>query len=261
MELATTKPSWLLGLTGIKCRMTDMLKRNIENLKSADADAIRWVAPIARWTVWQKDSTSPSLPDVSFVESSLRRKLSSLAKISLHVANDCAGNISGVHLVYASRHGDLSRTTAMLVDLVDEQPLSPTAFSMSVLNAFAGVYSISKNEQLPSTSLSSGESSFGFGLLEACMQLKSNPETPVLFVYSDEPAPPVYGVSNEAFDAHAIAILLSNEPLIKITCEMAAAETARDLNPQSYAFLDCLNGKNTMWGGEGRIWTWSQHES
>jgi hypothetical protein len=261
MELAKEKPSGLFGLTGIKCRMTDMLKRNIENLKSADADGVRWIAPIAHWSVWSKDSTNRDLPNVSFVESTLRRKLSALAKISLHAANDCAGDISGVHLVYASRHGDLNRTTAMLIDLVDEQQLSPTAFSMSVLNAFAGVYSISKNEQLPSTALSSGESSFGFGLLEACMQLKSNPETPVLFVYSDDPAPSVYGVSNEMFDSHAIAILLSNEPVIQITCEMVAAETARDLNPQSYAFLDCLNGKNAMWGGEGRIWTWSRHES
>ena len=239
--------------------MTDILNRNMKDLETARTDGVRWIAPIARWSIWQKDLSNNALPDVSFVDSTLRRKLSALAKISLKVANDCAGEISGVHLVYASRHGDLNRTTTMLVDLVDEQQLSPTAFSMSVLNAFAGVYSISKNEQLPSTSLSSGESSFGFGLLEACMQLKSDPQTPVLFVYSDEPAPPVYGVLNEAFDAHAIAILLSNEPVINITCEMFATETARDLNPQSYAFLDCLNGKDARWSGEGRMWIWSQH--
>jgi hypothetical protein len=145
----------------------------------------------------------------------------------------------------------------MLIDLANGEQLSPTSFSMSVLNAVAGVYSISKNEQLPSTSLSAGESSFGFGLLEACMQFASNPEVPVLFVYSDEPAPPIYEVSNEAFDAHAVAILLSNKASIKVACEMTASEVPTDLNPQSYSFLDCLNGKSSAWQGEGRVWTWS----
>ena len=239
--------------------MMETLLNNME-ITRPQLDATRWIAPIARWSAWTKDSVELGLPDVSFIESTLRRKLSSLAKISLKVANECVGDTPCVHLVYASRHGDLNRTTEMLVDLADGEQLSPTTFSMSVLNAFAGVYSISKNEQLPSTSLSAGESSFGFGLLEACMQLASHPEVPVLFVYSDEPAPPIYEISNEAFDAHAVAILLSNKASIKVACEMTASEASADLNPQSYSFLDCLNGKNGAWQGEGRAWTWSQHE-
>lgn len=246
--------------------MTNTLKKNTETFELLKPATTRWIAPILRWSVWKDGAANSALPDVGFVESTLRRKLSSLAKISLKVANDCAGDIPCVHLVYASRHGDLNRTTAMLTDLADEEQLSPTAFSMSVLNAFAGVYSISKNEQMPSISLSAGESSFGFGLLEACLQLASNPETPVLFVYSDEPAPSIYGVSKEEFDPHAIAILLSNEASIKVACEMASSEKVgseapSNLNVQSYAFLDCLNGTHSQWQGEGRIWTWSQRES
>ena len=246
--------------------MTDVLKKNTEAFEPLKPATTSWIAPVVRWSVWKDDASNLVPLDVSFVESTLRRKLSSLAKISLKAANDCAGDIPHTHLVYASRHGDLNRTTAMLVDLADEEPLSPTAFSMSVLNAFAGVYSISKNEQLPSTSLSAGESSFGFGLLEACLQLASNPEIPVLFVYSDEPAPHMYGVPKEEFVPHAIAILLSNEASIKVCCEMVAAEkigseTSTDTNIQSYSFLDCLNGKHSQWQGEGRAWTWSRHES
>ena len=246
--------------------MTDVLKKNTEAFEPLKPATTSWIAPVVRWSVWKDDASNLAPTDVSFVESTLRRKLSSLAKISLKAANDCAGDIPHIHLVYASRHGDLNRTTAMLVDLADEEQLSPTAFSMSVLNAFAGVYSISKNEQLPSTSLSAGESSFGFGLLEACLQLASNPEIPVLFVYSDEPAPHMYRVSKEEFVPHAIAILLSNEASIKVSCEMADAEkigseTSTDTNIQSYSFLDCLNGKHSQWQGEGRAWTWSRHES
>ena len=246
--------------------MPDALKKNTEAFETLKPATTRWIAPVVRWSVWKDDASNLASPGVSFVESTLRRKLSPLAKISLKAANDCAGDTACVHLVYASRHGDLDRTTAMLVDLADEEQLSPTAFSMSVLNAFAEVYSISKNEQLPSTSLSAGESSFGFGLLEACLQLASNPEIPVLFVYSDEPAPRIYGVPKEAFVPHAIAVLLSNEASIKVGCEMAdsgtvGSETSSDTNLQSYSFLDCLNGTHSQWQGEGRVWSWSRHES
>lgn len=239
--------------------MIEPLKNNME-ITLSKSDVTHWVAPIACWSLWTKDSYDLGSPDLSFVDATLRRKLSSLAKISLKVANECVGEAPYIHFVYASRHGDLNRTTEMLIDLADGEQLSPTSFSMSVLNAVAGVYSISKNEQLPSTSLSAGESSFGFGLLEACMQLASKPEVPVLYVYSDEPAPPIYEVPNEAFDAHAVAILLSNNASIKVACEMTASEASTDHNPQSYSFLDCLNGKNGSWQGEGRAWTWSQYE-
>jgi hypothetical protein len=235
-------------------------RKNIE-ITVPSTEVTRWVAPIKRWSIWTKDAFDHGLPDVGFVESTLRRKLSALAKISLKVANECVEDAPYVHFVYASRHGDLKRTTEILKDLADGEQLSPTAFSMSVLNAVAGVYSISKSEQLPSTSLSAGESSFGFGLLEACMQLSSRPEVPVLFIYSDEPAPQIYQVENETFDAHAIALLLSNDASIKVACEMNGSDISSGIYPQSYSFLDCLNGTHSQWQGEGRVWTWSRHES
>jgi hypothetical protein len=245
--------------------MTDVLDKNTETIETLKLTATSWIAPIMRWSMWSGDASSLTPLDVGFVESALRRRLSTLTRMSLKVANDCVGDTPHIHLVYASRHGDLNRTTAMLQDLANEEPLSPTAFSMSVLNAFAGVYSISKNEQLPSMSLSAGESSFGFGLLEACLQLANNPEVPVLFVYSDEPAPPIYGVLKEAFLPHAIAMLLSNEASVKVNCEIAESQRADfkfsvDTNTQSSTFLDCLNGSQGQWQGEGRVWTWGQHE-
>lgn len=255
LELARAESAGLFGL-----KMIGTLKKNTETVEILKPATTHWIAPIVRWKVWKDGAENSALPDVSFVESTLRRKLSSLAKISLKVANYCAGDILCVHLVYASRHGDLNRTTAMLVDLAEGEQLSPTAFSMSVLNAFSGVYSIIKNEQLPSISLSAGESSFGFGLLEACLQLASNPETPVMFVYADELAPHLYGVAKEDFVPHAIAILLSNEASLQVACEMTSSEASSDVYAQSYSFLDCLNGKNSQWQGEGRIWTWNQVE-
>ena len=229
-----------------------------ENLVCADKLSTRWIAPIARWSVWQAEESTLALPKIDFVEPSLRRKLSALAKISLKVANDCSDAVESVHFVYASRHGDLRRTTEMLSDLAEEEQLSPTTFSMSVLNAIAGIYSIAKNEKLPSTSLSAGKSSFGFGLMEACLQLANSPETPVLYVYSDEAVPPEYGAANEKLIPHAVALLLSKDAELTISCEMQEGDADSDSDPQSYAFLHCLNEKCSQWQGDGRTWTWNK---
>ena len=242
--------------------MTTHYKNNIPHSGVVQSEGQRWLAPILRSSIWREDEANTNKLDVNFVEPGLRRKLSLLVKMSLKVAHDCTDQLSGVHLVFASRHGDLSGTTDMLNDLADAQPLSPTTFSMSVLNAFTGVFSISKQEQLPSVSITAGRSSFGFGLLEASLQLMSNPTVPVLYVYADVPASSVYRIaSGDAFVPHAIALLLSSEAKTHIMCEMreAVSDVHLDTRAQSDAFIDCLDGSTPQsWQDEGRVWTWGR---
>ena len=203
----------------------------------------------------------PSSPDVAFIEPMLRRRLSSLEKMSLRVAHDCAHDISDVRFVYASRHGELTRTTVMLGDLAAEQELSPTAFSMSVLNTSAGLFSILQRNTAPSTAVSAAASSFGYGLLEACMQLAEKPEQPVLLVYADEPTPAVYGeTAKSSLEAHAIALLLQTGAPRQITCRTSPADGMTSSEPQSRAFLRCLESGQASWTGEGTSWTWSTQD-
>lgn len=200
----------------------------------------------------------PASPDVAFVEPMLRRRLSSLEKMSLRVAHDCAHDIPDVRFVYASRHGELTRTTAMLGDLAAEQELSPTAFSMSVLNATAGLFSILQHNTAPSTAISAAASSFGYGLLEACLQLAAKPEQPVLLVYADEPTPAVYGeTAKSSLDAHAIGLLLQTGASRLITCSTSADDGLPSSEPQSRAFLRCLESGRSTWHGAGTSWVWS----
>ena len=234
------------------------------NLHSPDGNSARWVAPVSCWSVWQAqaDGDVKNTPDVAFVDASLRRRLSLFARMALKVAHDCAGDLVDVRIVFASRHGDLGRTTSMLVDLADKELLSPTTFSMSVLNACTGIYSIAKKEHAPSTAISSAESSFGYGLLEACLQFASNPKRPVLFVYADEPAPAVYGLGSSDIPVPlAIGLLLKDDAKTYIACDTQFITTVADPVSQPYAFLECLNGKGTAsWQSEGRAWNWSWHE-
>ena len=65
----------------------------------------------------------------------LRRRLSTLAKISVHVAQQCAQTSPAVRIVYASQHGELHKTTAMLSDLA----IGCVSRQASVLNGLAAL--------------------------------------------------------------------------------------------------------------------------
>ena len=221
------------------------------------------VAPIARWAIWDTHSGSsgpPTSAELNFIEPMLRRRLSTLARMSLKVAHDCAHDLPSARFVYASRHGDLNRTTAMLDDLAAGESLSPTAFTMSVLNASPGLFSILRHDMAPTTAVSAAADSFVYGLLEACLQLTENPESPVVIVYADEPVPTVYEhIEPQDSNAHAIGLLLKCGAPITIGCASIPGDQVVSREPQSRAFLRCLEGAITSaWSSGDKSWIWTR---
>ncbi|MCE9640495.1 MAG: beta-ketoacyl synthase chain length factor [Betaproteobacteria bacterium] len=227
-----------------------------------------WNVPIADWAVWGEGfppvatKGEQGAPDVRFVEPMLRRRLNPLAKMGLHVADQCAAGIGSVRLVYASRHGDLRCATQLLGDLAAGEPLSPTVFSMSVLNATAGLWSIIRRDHAPSTAISAAEETFGFALLEAALQCASHPAEPVLLIYADEPVPPVYGSYIAIREtAHAVALLLRSDAALVVECAATAAEGGAETLPQSLAFMHWLisaEAREATWPGPDRCWRWKR---
>jgi 3-oxoacyl-(acyl-carrier-protein) synthase len=126
-----------------------------------------------------------------------RRRLSTVAKKALAVACQSlaqahAANTAIDYIIWLSRFGDEAKTLGILQDIDTGDTPSPTAFSTSVHNAIAGLYSILLKDDTPSTSLSSGEESLSQGLLEALALLRSGQAKRVLLVYYDEPLPALY---------------------------------------------------------------------
>jgi hypothetical protein len=210
-----------------------------------------WMAPVSRWVLWEAStggSDVPSSTELAFIDPMLRRRLSRQAKMTLFVGHQCAHDQIGVRFVYASRHGELARTTAMLNDLANSEALSPTAFSMSVLSATPGLFSILQENTAPSTAISAGLDSFGCGLLEACLQLKAEPEQPVLLVYADEALPAVYGESEMSdFKAHAVGLLLQTGAAVQVECHTCLSADELNTEPDSRAFFRCLEEGRTNW--------------
>ena len=180
---------------------------------------LHWTIPVGRWSSWP--ATASAAPEIGFIEPMVRRRLSTLSKVALKVAHDCVAE-DAVRVVFASRHGELRRTTDILRNISAGEPVSPTAFSLSVLNAMTGVFGIARGDRSAASAISAGPQTLGYALLEAYAQYATQPDSPVLLVYADEPADAAYGTIEDEVQGGAIAILLDREAAAgHITCSLS----------------------------------------
>jgi len=224
---------------------------------------LHWTIPVARWSCWPAiGSDSASSPDIGFIEPMVRRRLSTLSKNALKVAHDCVADRPQARIVFASRHGELRRTAGILADIGNAEPVSPTAFSLSVLNAMSGVFSIARGDTSPAIAVSAGPATLGLALLEDHAQYMSDPATPVLLVYADEPADMRFGAVADEIDECALAILLdASSSSGSLVCSQALVTTAENeagsMTTQSQAVLHCLSSRTpAAWRQADRVWMW-----
>jgi len=226
---------------------------------------LRWTMPVSRWSATAAAATA----DISFIEPIVRRRLSSLSRSALKVAHDCVAELDRVRVVFASRHGELRRTTEILRAISTGEPVSPTAFSLSVLNAMTGIFGIARGDRSPASAISAGAQTLGFALLEAHAQFEADPSSPVLVVYADEPADAAYGTIEDEVQGGALAILLDTRAAGQLTCTISDAPESALGSPavpdsfltQSEAVQRCLDTRSpATWQNAGNTWHWSWHE-
>ena len=138
-----------------------------------------------------------------------RRRVTDLIKLALHVADEANIPDKTLPAVFASSNGDLVITDNVCNTLtMDPKYISPIQFHNSVHNAPAGYWAIAAKSPAASTSISTGDSTFGSGLLEAVTQVLYQQED-VLYVAYDFPvAAPLDKFTNIAH-AFATAFVLS----------------------------------------------------
>jgi hypothetical protein len=181
-----------------------------------------------------------------------------------------------VRVVFASRHGELRRTTDILCAISAGEPVSPTAFSLSVLNAMTGIFGIARGDRSPASAISAGPETLGYALLEAHAQFAADPSSPVLMVYADEPADAAYGTIEDEVQGGALAILLDTHAAAgRLACTisgtggrsaapastLASAPAHDNFRTQSEALQCCLGTHApAAWQNAGTTWQWSWHE-
>lgn len=231
----------------------------------------RFSVPLLRVAVWSTEPLLPPAsagfleacsgpPELGFLDPLLRRRLGPLGRAMLHCAGRVAQDLGPLTSVFASRHGDVTRTLPILEDLARGLQPSPTQFSMTVQNAVAGVWSIARKDPSPSVSLAAGPETFGLGLLEALALHRADPVRPILFVYADEPVPePFSAFADRDVPLHAVALLIGCPAVRSLGfTRRPGANGATAAGPQSLQVLQALHGGPPQgpWAAAGGAWTW-----
>jgi hypothetical protein len=153
------------------------------------------------------------LPTLADLKPMQRRRLSPFAKLAMHCALEATKFESQPLVsVFSSRHGDLHKTSTMLHDLALGEDISPTAFSLSVHNAVAGLFTIFTKNTQASTTVSAGKDTFMMALVEAYIRLKTGKHQQVLLVHCDQSLPSPYSqYADELQVDHAVGLILTKD--------------------------------------------------
>lgn len=214
----------------------------------------------ARWgrAPWHPNETDGE-PDVSFLPPMQRRRLSRLARMVFHAAWPLAEGRSPMPMIFVSRHGEISRTFAILSDLAQAQPLSPTQFSLSVHNATIGLWSILRGDPSEMTALACEGDGLELGALEAAALLDEGAKAVLLVVAEEFPTDVYRDWVDDVPCAHAVALRLCPGDTWALT-RTKAAEQHDTAWPHALRLVNMLSTQadrcQNHW--KGHSWTW-QH--
>ena len=189
-----------------------------------------------------------------------RRRMSPLSKQALQVALEARGEAEPDFSVFCSQHGESNRARDLLRDIVAGKELSPAAFSQSVHNSSAGVYSIITGSRLPATALASGASTFAYGWIEAEAYLCENPSGSALLVMSEDFLPEEYlPYSSQTSCRYALGLLLGRARHGGVTLDRAdpGPDEALPMAPLFAAWWRS-KGQSLHVTTEGQGWAWSR---
>ncbi len=163
---------------------------------------------IASWGAWwnQADGTAHAVswvdgqlseieaekPAVEGVKPIQKRRLSPLARLVFAALDHAGDSAARGPVVFSSVAGELKRTHGILDTLAADEPVSPAAFSLSVHNAIAGLWSMLRDNTSSMLAISPPGGSPSAGLIEAAGILAEGREPEVSVVFYEEPYPPFY---------------------------------------------------------------------
>ena len=223
------------------------------------------------WRAWAHSPYCPyptagtgDLPTSHFLPVMQRRRLSPLARMVFDCAWPLADGLPPMPMVFASRHGETTRGFQLLSDLAAHEPLSPTAFGLSVHNAILGMWSIVRKETQEGVALAGDADTLEHAIQEACLLMHAGAPR-VLVVAAEEQPPEAYRkwIDDVPF-SYAVALRLSAAPSWRLGLSTPDAAVAAPLWPHPLNLVRHLSAGTPAWthAGAARHWHWtSSHAS
>lgn len=195
----------------------------------------------------------------------LRRRITPIGQRLLQAGAICARSEPEPLYVFASRHGEMTRTLSILTSMTGQNEVSPADFSLAVHNALAGLLSIHIGNTLGHTALSSGPDSFAYGFMEALASLHEEPGRPVLYCYGDAPLPDLYAdfsYTDKGLPLVVALVLrsaLPGEPHLTFSTVPRVSSTGAETSAAEIFLRFLLDGSNQVRAdGERMMWQWAR---
>lgn len=225
---------------------------------------------VSRWNAWTPGGAGDiSLPQDKAVvpgpiPKMLQRRLSPLARAVFNSADNCIVNGEQLPTVFSSANGEICKSLEMLKAIQAGEEVSPTAFSLSVHNAIAGLFSIVHANQQEVTVIAPGQEGIAPAFIEALGILHEGADAVLLVLY-DEPMADFYPVfpfnlNVDSTCALTLKIALTGEGL---PLQFSRSSTARDDGEQPLQLLAFLRfllagDKSLILGNQGHGWRWQK---
>lgn len=208
------------------------------------------------WLQWCQNpvaikGTNTEQPRLTAIHPMLRRRVDFQGKMALSVSSLSLEEEQMVPVIWCSRHGEVKRSVAILENFVSEGTVSPAAFSMSVHNAVAGVFSIVQSNLASYTAMAAKENMVPNALIEAYTMLEDGMEQVLLVVYSNCLPEPFSQYADRPEMPFAWSCLIC--PAIhKDIFELSWSSTDSVISsggniPQELEILKFLMGKDAVW--------------
>ncbi|GAB3274153.1 beta-ketoacyl synthase chain length factor [Parahaliea aestuarii] len=192
-------------------------------------------------------------PDLRHIPPLKRRRLSPLARAVFHTLNYCDPDAE-LPLVFSSAMGEINRTHGLLHQLAVAGDISPAAFSLSVHNAIAGLWSVQRNNTRPMQALAPRARSPVPALLEAIGQLHEGCDS-VALVFAEEDYPDFYAPWLESpAGPSALALCLGSgerDAVARLRLQFAGGDSAPDSGGNAGALDRLLAGEPAVRIDEG----------
>ncbi|MBD1575189.1 beta-ketoacyl synthase chain length factor [Vibrio sp. S11_S32] len=217
---------------------------------------------------WPQDTPTPKS---DLIPAMMRRRMSPLSKQALQVAISLKQRLDTQqqaidYLIFSCRHGELARTTTLLQQVLSGEDASPTAFSQSVHNTSAGLFTIATHSPIPATSLAAGESTLHHALIEASSYLSQHPTHRVLVIDFDESlSQPYQHFESQPHPGYAFGLVLTHGNQVELSWRKNSTpnRTKSSISPpifetQSLQILANLALPQSQWQiDDSRIcWQW-----
>ncbi len=176
------------------------------------------------------------ISDVSFIPMLMRRKLNNFGKAGLYNLYKVYDGNTQANLLFASEYGDIQRVLKLISQRKEEGEISPTGFSFSVHNATIGLFSLLNSIKSSYNSISAGENTLAYGMLEAIL---SSNEKPIIYCYTEDEK-----------ELQSISVLCSNSPLNEMAQEITFSPCKNNKKDSFQDFIDFLDNKKQCYNSD-----------